>query len=72
VLAKNLDPVHRSETLDSFVAFLVDHIDAVIGGLHGQPHDRLITQNELDERNRKAREAADKWRRDAHIPIYRH
>jgi hypothetical protein len=72
VLARNLDPVHRSETLDAFVEFLVGHIDAVIGGLHGQPHDRLITPDELDERNRKARAAADKWRRDAHIPIYRH
>ena len=72
VIARLTDPAHRAATLDAFVKTVTKNIDTVIDELHDPKRNRLATQEELDQRAREAAEYAGKWRREHHIPIYRH
>ena len=72
VVAKYTDLAGNGKSLEAFVDFVANHIDAVIDELHSSKYNRLATQDELDAKAAENRKAADEWRRKAHIPIYRH
>jgi hypothetical protein len=67
VVNRFTDPAHQADTLYGFVNFVADHIDGVISQLHGDKYNRLKTQAELDEEDRKKAakraEEVNKWRR---------
>jgi hypothetical protein len=67
VVNRFTDPAHQADTLYGFVNFVADHIDSVISQLHSDKYNRLKTQAELDEEDRKRAakraEEVNKWRR---------